>query len=47
MNYKGKLSTYPIPTVGLAISIITTGCQLTSPNRTSFPNNPRGNGTSY
>jgi hypothetical protein len=50
MNYKPKLSIYAIPAVpavGLPISILTTGCQLTSPNRTSVPNNSRENGTSY
>lgn len=47
INYKGKLSTYAILTMSLAISILTTGCQLTSPNWTSFPNHPRENRTSY
>ncbi|ADI64779.1 hypothetical protein [Trichormus azollae] len=50
MNYKRKLSIYAIPAVavvGLPISILTTGCQLTSPDRTSVPNNSRENGTSY
>ncbi|WP_413175062.1 Spy/CpxP family protein refolding chaperone [Anabaena azotica] len=47
MNYKRKLSIYAIPAMGLAISILTAGCQLDSPNRTSFPNNSRENGRSY
>jgi hypothetical protein len=32
INYKGKLSTYAILSMSLAISTITTGYQLTSPN---------------
>lgn len=44
MKYKRVLS---ISAVGLAIAIVTTGCQLTSPNRASFPNDSTENGTNY
>ncbi|MGM3304412.1 Spy/CpxP family protein refolding chaperone [Anabaena sp. WFMT] len=44
MNYKRMLS---ISATGLAIAILTTGCELSSPNRASFPNNSSENGTNF
>jgi Spy/CpxP family protein refolding chaperone len=47
MNYKRMLSIFAMPAAVLAITILTTGCQLTSPNRnrTSFPIDSTENGT--
>ncbi|WP_052311101.1 Spy/CpxP family protein refolding chaperone [Anabaena sp. PCC 7108] len=44
MNYKRMLSIFAMPAAVVAIAIMTTGCQLSSPNRASFPNNSPGNG---
>ncbi|WP_071189966.1 hypothetical protein [Trichormus sp. NMC-1] len=47
MNYKRMLSIFAIPAAVLAIAILTTGCQLTSPNRNraSFPIDSTENST--
>ncbi|MBD2566570.1 Spy/CpxP family protein refolding chaperone [Anabaena lutea] len=47
MNYKRMLSIFAMPAAVLSIAILTTGCQLSSPNRTSFPNDSTGNGRNY
>jgi protein CpxP len=47
MKDKRMLSTFAMSAMGLAIAILTTGCQLASPNRASFPNDATENGTNY
>lgn len=47
MNYKRMLSIFAMPAAVLSIAILATGCQLSSPNRASFPNDSTENGTNY
>ncbi|MBK1988142.1 Spy/CpxP family protein refolding chaperone [Sphaerospermopsis aphanizomenoides BCCUSP55] len=45
MKNQRMLSIFTLPVVGLAIALLTTGCQLSSPNRVSVPNNSTESGT--